>query len=105
MTPGFTDFIGIPLALLLWFVDFYVFMILLRLGLGWLPPTRDGVLCVKLQRSIDPVPRFLNERLSHWCRRPCREWCGWALVVSAGLVLHGALIWTIVFLGLTTNQR
>jgi hypothetical protein len=105
MNPRLTDFVGIPLALLLWFVDFYVFMVLLRLGVGWLPPTRNGELCIKLHRSIDPVPRFLNERLFRWCRRPCREWCGWALVVGVGLVLHCALIGTIFFLGLTMSHR
>lgn len=103
MTPGFTDFVGVPLALLLWFVDFYVFMVLLRLGLGWLPPTRNGELCLKLYRSIDPVPQFLNQRLSSWCCRPCRDWCGWAMIVGTGLLLHIALIWTVFSLGLTAD--
>ncbi len=104
MTPDLTDFIAIPLALLLWFVDFYVLMVLLRLGLGWLPPTRDGDLCLRLHRSIDPVARFLNGRLSSWCAKPVRKWCGWAFLVGSGLVLHCMLIWLIFWLGFTKGR-
>lgn len=86
----------VPLILLIWAIDLYLFTASLRLILGQLSAARSSVLCQALRELVDPIPNRVESWLTAWRHRPTPGWVSWVIVISAVMVARHFLVLLIV---------
>jgi len=69
-----TDILALPLLMLAWSVEVYLFAAGLCLILGRLLTVRDARLSLALREIVDPLPQSVASRLSQWRHKPVFPW-------------------------------
>ena len=88
--------LAVPLILLIWAIDFYLFTASLRLILGQLSVTKSSVFCRALRELVDPIPAGVDDWLNAWRHGPKPRWVSWAIEIGVGRVARYFLITYIV---------
>ena len=90
------NILALPLVILLWTVDVYLFVAGLRLLLGQLSATRDSRVCQALQQIVDPLVLCVNQKLVAWRDRPGPRWIPWTTVIVGGLIVRHLLLMIVI---------
>jgi len=87
-----TNILVLPLMLLAWAIDVYLFLACVRLGCCLF----RGAVAAKLRSTLrpvtDPLPEAVSRRLSGHLRRHVPLWLSWLLVFLMGMVLRQLLL-------------
>ncbi len=86
-----TSLFAVPLMLLVWAADTYVFLASIRLVLGRVAAPRESGWFGGLQHLTDGLPRLADAQLRRWFRK-IPPWVPWATVILAAIVLRHLLI-------------
>jgi len=82
----------LPLMLLTWAIDVYLFLACIRLGCSLF----RGVTAARLRDTLRPVTDPLPEAISRWLaghlKKPVPLWLSWLLVFLLGMVLRQLLL-------------
>lgn len=90
-----TSLLAFPFFVVLWTLDAYVFVALLRLFLGRLHATRNTRLCVALQEVVDPIADHVDRRLVAWRQCSSPPWVPWVIVVGTAVILRHLFLWAV----------
>lgn len=91
-----TDFLALPLVVLLWSLDAFITLASARLILGQLAPDWAGRASQGLAPLTDWAPDILRRLVVNWFKRPLPSWAVWAIVIGAALVLRNVLVGTLL---------
>lgn len=81
----------LPLLVLVWSIDAWLWLASIRLILGQLPSFRTGSVCQCLKRLTDTLPQVLGRSISRWAKKQMPLWLTW-LVTVASLVMIRDLV-------------
>jgi len=87
-----TNILALPLVLLAWAIDVYLFLACIRLGCSLFRGAGAARLRGTLRLVTDPLPEAISHRLSGHLRRPVPLWLSWLLVFLMGMVLRQLLL-------------
>jgi hypothetical protein len=87
-----TNPFALPLLILIWSLDAWLWLASLRLILDKLPSVRINHFCQSLRQFTDPLPNAVNRWISLWTRKPIPTWFMWLLTLVAVIVLRHLLI-------------
>ena len=87
-TTNMTIF-ALPVLLVIWALELYLFLVLLRLILQNLSGEKAQQFCQGLRQFTDYPPQLVNRRLSG---RSTPPWVGWAVVIVGAIVTRYVLI-------------
>ncbi len=83
-----TNILALPLVLIVWAVDMYMFLLLVRIIAGRLDGEHAGRLCELLKPFTDTPPQTVGRWLTRRTANPLKPWVPWAIVALAGLILR-----------------
>jgi len=81
---------NIPIMLLIWAVEFYVFMIIVRLLLANFKITANNVHCLNLKEMVDPAHAKVKAFLMKYYAVP--DWVSWTVFIFGLLIVRKLLI-------------
>ena len=87
-----TNILALPLMLLAWAIDVYLFLACIRMGCNLFKGSGAARLRDTLRPVTDPLPEAISGRLSGHLRRPVPLWLSWLLVFLLGMVLKQLLL-------------
>jgi len=90
------NLITLPLLLIVWTADLYLFAICLRLLLGRLVAVQGTTFYSALCELTGPVRGMVDRCFSTIWRRPITGWVVWAVVILALFILRHLLLFIIV---------
>ena len=85
----------LPLLVLVWSIDAWLWLASIRLILGQLPSFRSGSVCQCLKRLTDTLPQVMGLSVSRWTKKQMPSWLTW-LVAVASLVMIRHLVLSFV---------
>ncbi len=94
-----TSILAVPLVLILWAVDMYLFLLIAYGLLARLSGERASQLRLCLKSSTEPLPQAVRRWLGQHTSKPVKQWVPWAVVIFAGLIVRHLLVLLIVSLG------
>ena len=92
MTIHASNIFAAPLVLIIWAIDCYVFVSVIRLLLG----CRQGQASkarLALQNITDPIPQAVHRWLSARWAVPPRPWLPWLIVLVTAAIVRHVLVW------------
>lgn len=84
------------LAPVLWFLQVYLALAIVRLILGQLAADWAGRAARGLAPLTDWAPDKVRRLAGHWFKRPVPPWAGWVSVIGAALILRNVLLGTLL---------
>ena len=81
---------NIPIVLLIWAVEFYLFMIIVRLLLASFKITANNVHCLNLKAMVDPAYAKVKAFLVKHYTVP--DWLSWTVLIFALIIVRKILI-------------
>ena len=82
-----------PIVAIIWAVDCYAFLAILRLVLARLPSLRFGRLVDTLRALVDPGVRMVSTSLAKWRGRPVPSPVAWITLIGGLVVVRQLLTW------------
>jgi len=87
-----TNILLLPLMLLAWAIDVYLFLACIRLGCSLFRGATAARLRDTLRPVTDPLPEAISRRLAEHLKKPVPLWLSWLLVFLLGMVLRQLLL-------------
>lgn len=84
--------LAIPLTLMAWALDSYLFISLFRLLLGLSVRGAASEFCRHLRYLTDTPPRIVDKWLALYARTNPAPWLPWAIVMTAGFMVRQILV-------------
>ena len=94
-----TNILALPLILIIWALDMYLFLLMVYSVLTRLSGERARQLCLCLKPLTDPLPQAVRRWLGQHTSKPVKQWVPWAVVIFAGLIVRHLLVVVIASLG------
>ena len=91
-----TNILAVPLVLLIWALDLYLFLAAARLLAGRFSGQKAAQLCSGLQPFTDPMPHAVERWIASRTRRSIPTWLPWGIVIVAAMFVRQSLAWVIV---------
>ena len=91
-----TSIFFVPLLMIVWAIDTYLFLLCIRLILSRIPSMRTYRLYQCLVSLTDPIVEFVRQRLTRFRQKPISNWIPWFAVLFVGLMARYLLIWIVV---------
>ena len=91
-----TNPIALPLAILAWSLDAWLWLASIRLLLGHI--MSDNSTCHAIVRLTDPLPQYVRQVTSAWTRRNIAVWVSWVITFICMIILRHTLLQLIVSL-------
>ena len=88
-TPDLLTFV---IMLVVGAINLGLLAVTIRLVLGQLSATRAHRVCRLLSELVDPIPQWVDRRVTRWRGRPCPPWVSWAIVIVASLIIRQLLV-------------
>ena len=87
-----SNIFSLPLLILIWLIEAYLFMAVVRLIVARIPNAKQTHLCQNLKLIVDFVPETLKRKLS-WCKnKSIPSWMAWFIVLLSGFIIRQILI-------------
>lgn len=83
-----TNIWALPLILLIYSCNAYLFILTLRLVLSQLHATRDTGLCRSLADLTDPMSCYVSDLLERWTKKAVPASVPWLLIVLAIVIVR-----------------
>lgn len=93
-----TSIIAVPLLIIVWTLDSYLFLATARLLLTRLGGHRTATLGLVLQPLTESIPYCVQRWLSARQVRPIPLWVSWAIVIGGAMILRHLLIGLVITL-------
>jgi len=87
-----TNLFSLPLLILIWLIEAYLFLAAARLIVARIPSARQTYFYQNLRLLTDFVPEALSRKLLKWKDKSIPLWLAWFIVVLSGFILRQALI-------------
>ena len=87
-----TNILALPLLLVVWAIDAYLFLACIRLGCSLFKGSGAGRLRTTLQPVTDPLPEAISRWLAWHLKKPLPLWLSWLLVFLLGMVLRQLIL-------------
>ena len=91
-----TNIFNVPLLLLLWIIDCYLFLAVVRLLLHGRKEPKLVATCSALRTVTDYLPHAVHGWMSSRWIRPPPSWLSWLLVISAAIIVRHLLAGLII---------
>lgn len=90
------NILAAPLVLLIWALDLYVMLAVVRLILGRFSGERASQLCSAMQSLTDPPLRVVERWLLSRNEQQIRPWVPWVIVLVCALICRHLAAWLII---------
>jgi len=91
-----TSIFALPLLIVVWSLDLYVFLACIRLSLSRFGGARAQAACAWLRQVTDSIP----QRVELWLARRSRDyppkWVPWVIVMAGCIALRYLIFWFVV---------
>ncbi len=87
---------AVPIILIIWAADLYLFSASARLILGKLPRVQSSRLTRTLAELVDPLPQRVQRTIALRRNRPIPAWLLWATVIVSMILLRYVLVSVVV---------
>ena len=94
-----TNILALPLVLIIWALDMYLFLLMVYSVLTRLSGERASQLRICLRPFTEPLTRAVRQWLGRHTSKPVRQWVPWAVVIFAALIGRYLLVLLILSLG------
>lgn len=91
-----SNILATPFFLLIWAIDIFMFLCILRSLLGRIPGDTAKRACTGLEGITDPIPRAAEGWLVSARRRPVPAWVPWAFTFLGAFVIRQLLAWIVL---------
>ena len=90
------NLINLPFLILAWLIEFYLFLIALRLIMTLSASARQSQYYHQFKLLTDPLPKMVSRCLSRKRKASTPTWVSWAIVITAACVLRQVLVMMVV---------
>jgi len=87
-----TNLFNLPLLILIWIIELYLFLALARLVVARIPSARQSAFYQHLKLLTDFVPEALSRKLAKKKDAPVPSWLSWFIVILSGFIIRQILI-------------
>jgi hypothetical protein len=94
-----TNILALPLILVLWMIDVWLFLVVIRPILSLLPYAGCRQWSDSLRCFSDPWAFRINTWIRKRLQKPFPAWIGYAFLLTLLMLGHHLLIWLIVSIG------
>ena len=91
-----TNPLNVPLLVLLWIIDCYLFLAVVRLLLHRRKAPKAVAIHSTLRTVTDYLPQAVHGWISSRRTRPTPSWLSWLLVISTVIIVRHLLAWLII---------
>lgn len=78
----------LPLLVLMWFIDIWLWLASIRLILDQLPSFRTGSICQYLKQLTDKLPQVIGRSVSKWIQKQMPPWLTWVVTVASLIMIR-----------------
>lgn len=87
------NLISLPLTLLMWMIDGYLGLLMLRLILGWIPSLHSGAWYSSMSNATDALPQFWNSWIgARWPRAHWDPRLPWVVIILVLVVVRQIIV-------------
>jgi hypothetical protein len=87
-----TNPFALPLLILIWTLDAWLWLACIRLILDKIPSVRMNIFCQSLRQLTNPLPNTINRWFSRFTRKLMPAWLKWSTAIVAAIILRHLLI-------------
>ena len=87
-----TSLFNLPLLILIWLAELYLFLASARLVMTHIPSARQSHLYQNLKLLTDFVPNAVRRKLTICKDKTMPSWLSWFIVIVSGFIIRQALI-------------
>ena len=87
-----TNLFYLPLLILIWLIELYLFLVFARLITAQIPSSRQSPFCQHLKMLTDFAPEALSRILVKKKNKPAPTWFSWFTVILSGFIIRQILI-------------
>ena len=91
-----TNILALPLILLVWALDAYLLIALIRLVLGGVRAMQSKPLYLCLQQLADGIPNRVDRWIAGWREVSNPSWLPWLVVLVSLIVIRHLVVWVLV---------
>jgi len=91
-----TSIFNLPLLILVWLIEGYIFLVVVRLILAHVPSSRQSNLYQPIKTLTDLFPNLISRHLAKVSRTPVPSWLPWVVTVLLLCLARQILIWILI---------
>ena len=91
-----TNILSLPLLLVVWLIDAYLLLVLIRCILSRIPQARDNQVCRQVGLLTDPLPQWLGRQLHRVHHKDLSAAVEWGLLIVLLVVIKHVLIAVVI---------
>ncbi len=91
-----THIFNLPLLILIWLIEVYLFLAAARLILAKIPSARQTRFYRQVKLLTDPFPNFVSQSLAKWSHASMPSWLAWVIVILLGCFVRQILVWMVL---------
>ncbi len=91
-----TNILALPLIVIVWAMDTYLFIASLRLVLGRVTAMQSKPLYLSLQQLADGIPNRVDRWIAGWRDVSNPSWLPWLVVLVSLIVIRHLVVWVLV---------